>query len=116
MGAGATHQRNSGNFERDYSFFTVLLAHFLTHDERLNANKLIGIIIGIAGVGVLIGRDVIAGLDDNLLAQAAVLGAALSYALASLYGRRLRGSERTGSGNGYVDRQQCVVTAPDTGH
>jgi drug/metabolite transporter (DMT)-like permease len=70
--------------------FTVLLAHFLTRDERLTSNKITGVCIGIVGVGVLIGPDAIAGIGDNLLAQMAVLCAACSYAIASIYGRRLR--------------------------
>ena len=71
-------------------FFTVLLAHFLTRDERLTSNKIIGVCIGIVGVGVLIGADAVAGLGDNLLAQLAILGAAFFCAVASIYGRRLR--------------------------
>jgi drug/metabolite transporter (DMT)-like permease len=72
--------------------FTVVLAHFLTRDERLTASRLTGVLVGLAGVVVMIGPDVLGGLRANVLAQGAVLCAALSYALAGIYGRRFRGT------------------------
>lgn len=70
--------------------FTVLVAHFATRDERLSIQKLAGITFGIAGVAVMIGVDALRGLGLNVLAQVAVLIASLSYACASVYGRRVR--------------------------
>jgi drug/metabolite transporter (DMT)-like permease len=49
---------------------------------------LFGAVLGLIGVAVLIGPKALAGLDVNLLAQVAVLGAALSYAFAGVYARR----------------------------
>ncbi len=68
--------------------FTVLLAHFFTKDEKLSVLKLLGIVLGVAGVAVMIGTDVLDGLQFYDLAQIAILGAALSYAFAGLFGRR----------------------------
>jgi drug/metabolite transporter (DMT)-like permease len=70
---------------------TVVAAHFLTTTERLTALKFGGALFGLAGVAVMIGPDFTHGLGRNLFAELAVLGAALSYAFASLYGRRFRG-------------------------
>lgn len=70
--------------------FTVLLAHLVTEDERLDAGKIVGVLLGLAGVAVLVGPDALAGLGDAVLAQLAVLAAALCYAVAGLLGRRLR--------------------------
>ena len=70
--------------------FTVVLAHFLTRDEKLTPNRLGGVLLGVAGVIVLIGPAVLHELGFQLLAQIAVLGAALSYALAGIFGRRFR--------------------------
>jgi drug/metabolite transporter (DMT)-like permease len=70
--------------------FTVLLAHFLTRDERITPSRLAGLALGIAGVAVMIGPAALHGLGLHLLAQIAVLGAALAYALAGIYGRRFR--------------------------
>ena len=71
--------------------FTVVLAHLLTHDEKMTPNRLAGVVLGLAGVAVLIGPEVLRGLGFHLVAQLAVLGAALSYAFAGIFGRRFRG-------------------------
>ena len=70
--------------------FAVVLAHFLTADERMTPNRLAGVLIGLAGVAVLIGPEALDGLGATGLGQIAILGAALSYAFAGIYGRRLR--------------------------
>ncbi|MGE8131724.1 DMT family transporter [Methylobacterium sp. NPDC080182] len=70
--------------------FTVVAAHVFTSDERMTGNRLVGVLIGFAGVAVMVGPNVLAGLGTDLLAQVAVLGAALSYAFAGIFGRRFR--------------------------
>jgi drug/metabolite transporter (DMT)-like permease len=70
--------------------FTVIVAHFLTRDEKLTVNRLIGVLVGLGGVGVIIGPEAIRGFGANVLAQMAVLGAAVSYSFAGIYGRRFR--------------------------
>lgn len=72
-------------------FWTVALAHFLTRDEPLTANRLGGVLLGLAGVVVMVGPSVLGDLGANGVAQIAVLGAALCYALAAIFGRRLGG-------------------------
>ena len=69
--------------------FAVVLAHFVAADERMTANRGFGVLAGLFGVAVLVGPEVLAGLGLQVLAQLAVLGAALSYAVAGVYGRRL---------------------------
>ncbi len=68
--------------------FTVIVAGIFLQDERMTAAKLSGAILGLVGVAVLIGPSAIAGLDASLVAQLAILGAALSYAFAGVYVRR----------------------------
>ena len=68
--------------------WTVLLAHFLTKDEKLSINKFTGIIIGFTGVIVMIGVEVLSGIGLNVLAQLAVVMATLSYAFAGIFGKR----------------------------
>ncbi|WP_243628186.1 DMT family transporter [Rhodovulum sp. BSW8] len=70
--------------------FTVAVAGLLLADERLSRLKLCGVAAGLAGVAVMIGPDALAGLGTNALAQLAVLGGALSYACAAVFGRRFR--------------------------
>src|SRR5262249_38018484 len=64
--------------------FAALLAHLLA-GERLTAHRLAGVVIGMGGVAVMMGPDLVAeGLGGDTLAQLAVLSAAFSYALSSL--------------------------------
>ena len=70
--------------------FTVVLAHLLTRDERMNAGKAAGVVIGFAGVAVMIGLDAVQALGLNVAAQAMCVAGAVSYAFAGIYGRRFR--------------------------
>ncbi len=68
--------------------FTIVVAHFLTSDEKMTGGRVAGVLIGFAGVAVMIGPAALAGLGANLLAQLACLGATLSYGFAGSFGRR----------------------------
>ena len=70
--------------------FTVLVAHVLTDDEKMSGNRLAGVLVGFVGVAVLIGPAALAGAGANVLAQLACIGAAITYAFAGVYGRRVR--------------------------
>jgi drug/metabolite transporter (DMT)-like permease len=70
--------------------FTLIVAHVLADDEKLRANKLAGVLIGIAGVAVLVGPEAMFGRASSVLGMVCMLGAALSYAFSGLWGRRLR--------------------------
>lgn len=69
---------------------TVIVAHFLTSDEKMTGNRLAGVIVGFAGVVLMIGPNALAGIDGDVLGQLAVLAATLSYAFAGVFGRRFR--------------------------
>ena len=69
---------------------TVIVAHLLTPDEKMTGNRLLGVVIGFLGVVILIGPDSLQGLGTDILAQIAVLMAAVSYAFAGVYGRRFK--------------------------
>jgi drug/metabolite transporter (DMT)-like permease len=69
--------------------FTVIVAGIFLRDERMTFAKIAGAGLGLAGVAILIGPDALAGANEGLVAQLAVLGAALSYAVAGVYARRL---------------------------
>lgn len=67
--------------------FTVLVAHFLTADEKMTVGRILGVFLGLAGVAVMVGTAVVQSLGTDVLAQVAILGAALSYAFAGVFGR-----------------------------
>jgi drug/metabolite transporter (DMT)-like permease len=72
--------------------FTVLAAHVLTHNEKINWNKGIGVLFGFMGVAVLIGPSAIASIGGgDVVGEIACLCAALTYGFAGIYGRRFKG-------------------------
>ena len=71
--------------------FGIFLAHLLTHDEKLSWNKVAGILVGISGVGILVGYDVVAGQSADLLARLALLAAPFCYVSANIFVRRRLG-------------------------
>lgn len=70
--------------------FTVLIARYLLADERGGVLKVCGTILGFMGVILMLGLSSLQGLTTQVVAQLAILGAAISYALASVYGRRFK--------------------------
>ncbi len=70
--------------------FGVIFAHFLTSDEKISANKLLGVVAGFAGVVIMIGFDVFDTLGTTVVAQIMCLAGAVSYAFAGIFGRRFR--------------------------
>jgi drug/metabolite transporter (DMT)-like permease len=70
--------------------FTVIVAHYLTADEHLTGQKFAGVIVGFIGVAVMIGVAAMATWDATILAQLAILGAALSYGFSGVFRRRFK--------------------------
>ncbi|HOT93034.1 MAG TPA: EamA family transporter [Anaerolineae bacterium] len=72
--------------------FTIILAHFLTHDDRFTAKKVLGIVLGFAGVGLLMWPELRSGVRASVWGQLAIVGSSISYAIASIFAReRLHG-------------------------
>jgi drug/metabolite transporter (DMT)-like permease len=70
--------------------FTVLLAHFLTSDEHLTVHKLMGVLIGFFGVYLMMSPELKNGFSWRGLGQIAILGAAISYSFAGIFGKRFK--------------------------
>ncbi|WP_306111280.1 MULTISPECIES: DMT family transporter [Roseovarius] len=68
--------------------FGAVVAGLLLRDEPMVPRKIVGALLGLAGVAAIMGPDLLRGVDLRNLAQLAVLGAALSYALASVWAKR----------------------------
>ena len=72
--------------------FTVIVAHFWTHNEKLAWNKALGVLCGVAGVAILMGPSARAGFGSgNLWGQLACIAASIAYGFAGVYGRRFSG-------------------------
>ncbi len=68
--------------------FTVIIAHFALKDERFTTLKAAGVTVGFVGVVVLMSPRLNGGIDQPLWGALAVVGAALSYAVAVTFSRR----------------------------
>lgn len=67
---------------------TAVLAHVFTPDEPLSLWRLTGILVGFAGLIVLVGWQSIIGLRTDVFYELAVLLGALCYALTNIFARR----------------------------
>lgn len=68
----------------------VVLAHLYTDDEQLSRNRLLGVLIGIAGVALMMGPALFGQIGNSVQAQLACLVGAFSYAVAGVYARRFK--------------------------
>lgn len=68
--------------------FVVLAGMLASGGTMAHGWKLLGVGLGVAGVVTIMGPEVLDGLGQDVLAQAAILGGAILYACAALYGRR----------------------------
>ena len=73
----------------------VVVAHFMTHDEKATPARIVGVLVGMAGIIVMVGPDAMKGLSNNLLAQIACIISTLFYSFAAIYGRRLSQTQMT---------------------
>ena len=85
-------------FNATTPFSTAIVAHLFTHDERIRANRLIGVSTAFLGVLLIIGVDALRGLGIRLGGELAVWGATWSYAFAGIFARKFftRDFRRTG--------------------
>lgn len=70
------------------AIFGVIMAALFFADERITPRKVIGVGFGFAGVAMAIGLENLRSFDLRSLAQLAVIGGTVSYALASVWARK----------------------------
>ena len=68
--------------------FTVVVAHLMTADEKMTPARIAGVLVGFAGVVVMIGPSALANIGGELLPELACLTAALGYATSAVFARR----------------------------
>ncbi len=69
--------------------FTLGLAR-LVAGEPLTASRIAGVVLGIAGVGVLVGPAALGSDASSIVGMLCILGASLSYAASAMWMRRFR--------------------------
>ena len=70
-------------------FVALIMAHWLTHDEKITPFKLVGVGLGFAGVFILFGEDFFKGEHHSLYGKLAILIATIGYVSSGLMIRRL---------------------------
>jgi drug/metabolite transporter (DMT)-like permease len=86
IGAGAASILNA-----TAPIFTLLIAHFATTDEKMTAQKLLGITFGFLGVVAMSAPGAMGGAGSEQLAILAMLAATFCYGLSAMIGRSFGG-------------------------
>lgn len=71
------------------TFFSVLLAHFIYQNDRLSVNKIVGCLLGFAGVMVVNFNSQLMDFSFSWMGDGFVVLAAFILSAASLYGKRI---------------------------
>lgn len=88
-------------------FFTFLFAAGIFQTEAFSRAKVVGLIIGFAGVGVLTGREIVDLASNSAQGQIALLLSSVGYGVAFAYARRYMKGEPLALASG----QMLVSTA-----
>ncbi len=66
---------------------TFVLAHYFVSAEPINGRKTFGVALGLSGLLVLVGWSAVGGIGEHVLGQLAVLAAAISYGVTTVFVR-----------------------------
>lgn len=67
--------------------FTIVIAHLALRDDKITLPKVLGLLIGFAGVIVLMSKNIGSGAN-SMLGELAVIVASVFYAFSAVYARR----------------------------
>ncbi|WP_062223785.1 DMT family transporter [Aureimonas sp. D3] len=70
--------------------FAFLINALVTRHEAVTGRKLVGVLLGLLGICLVIGPSALGGLNEALLAQGAIVFAAVAYGAAVTFGRTFR--------------------------
>lgn len=71
--------------------FAFLMTAAITRHEPVTSRKLFGVVAGIAGICLIVGKEAFDGLSNEVAAQLAIVFASVSYAGAAIFGRGFKG-------------------------
>ncbi|WP_346892108.1 DMT family transporter [uncultured Roseibium sp.] len=89
--------------------FTFIVAALIVRQEPVRAHRVAGVLIGFAGVLVMVASSITGLSDDPLWAQLACLGGAFSYALAATFARRFRSIPPLVSATGQLSGSTLIM-------
>ncbi|OUR78506.1 hypothetical protein A9Q83_07725 [Alphaproteobacteria bacterium 46_93_T64] len=72
---------------------SFVLGHFVTSDEKLTPDRIVGVLVGFAGIIVLIGPEAIMKLGSGVLGQFAIILAGAGYVSSSFIARSMPAME-----------------------
>jgi len=92
---------------------TLLLAHWLLDHEPLTWRRFAGVVVGFAGVALLVGDDLLsAGASGQWRGQLAALVATVSYAFNGVYAKRLPAQEPVALSLGTLGIGSILLAVP----
>jgi len=71
------------------AFFSVILAHYIYTDDKLNSKKIIGCILGFIGVMIINFDDTLLSFSFNLTGDGFIIIAAFIFSAGAIYGKKL---------------------------
>ncbi|GAA0776606.1 DMT family transporter [Roseibium denhamense] len=89
--------------------FTVIVASFLTNQEQPQLNKIIGVVLGIASVGMMLSGSLTGLANDPVWAQLCCVGAAISYACGATFAKRFSHLPPTVSATGQLTGSTLIM-------
>lgn len=94
------------------AIFGVIFAALFFADEKLSWRKGLGVTLGFIGVATAIGLNYLASFDLRSIAQLAVIGGTMSYALAGVWARKTIGHLKPQVAAAGMVTGASVVTIP----
>lgn len=68
--------------------FAFLITFFILKQNDAPLRKFIGVAVGLLGVLITIGPEILNGSSENIWGQLAIIGSSISYAIAAIYAKR----------------------------
>ncbi len=89
--------------------FVFFITALWTRHEAVNALRLAGALLGLAGVVLIIGADALQGLGQQVAGQLAVVFSAMLYGGSAIYGKRFSDLPNTITAAGTLICASCVL-------
>ncbi|MGB1253109.1 MAG: DMT family transporter [Candidatus Promineifilaceae bacterium] len=90
-------------------FFTIIVAHFVTKDDRINTGRAFGIFLGLIGVVILVGFEALSDMTQGIQGQLAILGASFLYGVAGVFARPVLARQSTNNGSTWIPRVRVMA-------